>query len=84
MAYKVFVVGGGKVNEVAPDATAVSPSWRNSSIHLVLGSGWLTDTPFETRQFIRAGLTQETQKLAALVPGAGSYVNEYVQFLNLL
>ncbi|PVF95631.1 FAD-binding domain-containing protein [Serendipita vermifera] len=72
----IVLVGGGKVSNVAPGATAVQPSWRRSTHHLVLGTGWLTDTPFSTRQLIRTGLTQEIQKLAALVPSSGSYVNE--------
>jgi hypothetical protein len=70
------------VNQVAPDATATNPSWRSALHHLVLVSGWETNTPFSVRQVIRAGLTQETQKLAALVPGYGSYPNEYVLPLN--
>ncbi|PVF95632.1 FAD-binding domain-containing protein, partial [Serendipita vermifera] len=75
--YPIFhLVAGGKVNQVTPDAVAANPSWRSALHHLVFVSGWETSTPFSIRQQIRAGLTQETQKLAALVPGFGSYPNE--------
>jgi hypothetical protein len=78
-AYEVYViVAGGKVSQVAPDATAANPSWRSAIHHLVLVSGYETDTPFPIRQLIRQGLTQETQQLASLVPGFGCYHNEYV------
>ncbi|PVF95629.1 FAD-binding domain-containing protein [Serendipita vermifera] len=70
------LVAGGKVSTVASDATAVHPSWRNSIHHLMAGAGWENSTPFPTRQLVREVLTAETQKLGALVPGAGSYHNE--------
>jgi hypothetical protein len=47
-------------------------------MHFLWSAGWETDTPFEVRQQIRQALTQETQKLGALVPEAGAYINEYV------
>jgi hypothetical protein len=78
------LVAGGKVNQVAGDATAAHPSWRKALVHLILNSGWVTSTPFSVRQLVRQLVTQETQKLATLVPGFGSYVNEYVEFLNPL
>jgi hypothetical protein len=74
------LVAGGKVNQVAGDATAAHPSWRKALVHLILNSGWVTSTPFSVRQLVRQLVTQETQKLADLVPGFGSYVNEYVEF----
>ncbi|PVG02325.1 hypothetical protein CPB86DRAFT_794542 [Serendipita vermifera] len=61
----IAAVAGNKVNRVAPDATAVHPSWRNSIQRMIISSGW-----------IRRQVTEETQKLAALVPGAGCYQNE--------
>ncbi|PVF95633.1 FAD-binding domain-containing protein [Serendipita vermifera] len=70
------LVAGGKVSQVAPDATAANPSWRSAIHHLVLVSGWDTDTPFTVRKLIREGLTQETQQLGSLVPGFGCYHNE--------
>jgi hypothetical protein len=69
-------VAGGKVSEVAPNATAVHPSWRNSLHSFLLSSICDTNTPLSERRRVREQLTEETQKLAALVPGAGSYVNE--------
>ncbi|CAG8686784.1 9487_t:CDS:2, partial [Acaulospora colombiana] len=63
-----YLVAGNKVNRVAPDATAVHPSWRNSIQHLIVSSGWFTNTTFSERDKIRRQVTEETQKLAALVP----------------
>ncbi|CAG8676904.1 595_t:CDS:2, partial [Acaulospora colombiana] len=74
-------VAGGKVQQPAPDSAAVHPSWRKAIIHFLWSAGWETDTPFEIRQQIRKALTQETQKLGALAPEAGAYVNEYVSIL---
>ncbi|PVF95627.1 FAD-binding domain-containing protein [Serendipita vermifera] len=75
--YPIFhLVAGGKVSQVAGDSVAAHPSWRKAIQHLALTTGWDTSTPFPIRQLIRQGLTQETQKLAALVPGFGSYSNE--------
>jgi hypothetical protein len=74
----VLLVSGGKVHTVATDATAANPSWRNSIHHLIFISRWTNTMTPATRQLVRAGLTQDTQKLAALFPGQGSYVNEYV------
>ncbi|PVF95626.1 FAD-binding domain-containing protein [Serendipita vermifera] len=70
------LVAGGKVSQFAGDSAAANPSWRKAIHHLVLVSGWETSTPFSVRQLLRQALTQETQKLGALVPGFGSYVNE--------
>ncbi|PVG02321.1 FAD-binding domain-containing protein [Serendipita vermifera] len=70
-------VSGGKVHTVAPDATAANPSWRNAIHHLIFISRWTNTQSFSVRQAIRASLTSETQKLAALFPGQGCYVNEY-------
>jgi hypothetical protein len=70
------------VSQAAGDSAAANPSWRKAIHHLVLVAGWDATTPFAIRQLIRQGLTQETQKLGALVPGFGSYVNEYVYLLN--
>ncbi|PVG02323.1 FAD-binding domain-containing protein [Serendipita vermifera] len=70
-------VAGGKVQQFAPDSAAVHPSWRKAIMHFLWSAGWETDTPFDIRQQIRQALTQETQKLGALAPEAGAYVNEY-------
>ncbi|CAG8739088.1 10196_t:CDS:2, partial [Acaulospora colombiana] len=67
---------GGKVSQAAGDSVAAHPSWRKAIQHLALTTGWDNSTPFSIRGLIRQGLTQETQKLAALVPGFGSYVND--------
>ncbi|PVG03844.1 FAD-binding domain-containing protein [Serendipita vermifera] len=72
----INLVSGGKVHEASPDSAAAHPSWRTATHELLLIGGWATDTPFPTRQAIRQTVTQETQKLAALVPGGGSYFNE--------
>jgi hypothetical protein len=50
-------------------------------MHFLWSAGWETHTPFEVRQQIRQALTQETQKLGALVPEAGAYINEYALIL---
>ncbi|KAG8815827.1 hypothetical protein FRC18_001294 [Serendipita sp. 400] len=72
----LHLVAGGKVSTVSPSATAVHPSWRRASHHIVLASGWETNTTFALRNQIRSGLTQVTQSFAALVPGFGAYTNE--------
>ncbi|CAG8691726.1 14128_t:CDS:2, partial [Acaulospora colombiana] len=54
-------IGGGKVNNSVADATAVQPSSQNSTHHIVLGTGWLTDTPVSTRQLIKMGSTEGTE-----------------------
>ncbi|KAG8872832.1 hypothetical protein FRC20_008979 [Serendipita sp. 405] len=72
----LHLVAGGKVSTVSPSATAVHPSWRRASHHIVLASGWETNTTFALRNQIRSGLTQVTQGFAALVPGFGAYTNE--------
>jgi hypothetical protein len=69
-------VAGGKVTQVSADATSVSPSWRNAAVHVVFVGAWLTDTPFSRRALIRQNVTDITQAVGAIVPGAGSYVNE--------
>jgi hypothetical protein len=66
------------VSQVAGDSVAAHPSWRKAIHHLILVAGYAPSTPFPIRDVIRQGLTQEVQKLGALVPGFGSYVNEYV------
>ena len=42
-------VAGGKVSEVAEDATAVHPSWRRALHHVIIASGWLDDMPVPAR-----------------------------------
>ncbi|KAG9022044.1 hypothetical protein FS842_006349 [Serendipita sp. 407] len=69
-------VAGGKVNTVSRSATAVNPSWRRASHHIILATGWGTNTTFALRNVLRKGLTQATQTFAELVPGFGAYANE--------
>jgi len=71
-----LLVAGGKVSTVAGNATAVHPSWRRASHHIIVATGWRTNTTFATRDLIRRGLTNTTQTLASIVPGFGAYVNE--------
>jgi hypothetical protein len=71
-------VAGGKVKEVAEDATAVHPSWRQASTHVILATGWATNTSFAIRDTVRQNLTDSTQRLGDLVPGGGCYLNECV------
>jgi hypothetical protein len=71
-------VAGGKVSEVAGDATAIHPSWRRATHHFILVGGWITNTTFAERDVIREGLTNATQTLGTLVPDFGCYINEYV------
>jgi hypothetical protein len=79
-------VAGGKVSEVAADATAIHPSWRRTTHHFILIGGWPANTTFEYRNVIRQTLTNATQALGMLVPDSGCYINEYVllQFLSSL
>ncbi|KIM28702.1 hypothetical protein M408DRAFT_131454 [Serendipita vermifera MAFF 305830] len=72
----LHLVSGGQVSTVAEDATAVHPSWRRATHHIVISAGWDTTTPLAFRDVIRQQLTNKTQELAALVPGFGSYNNE--------
>ncbi|KIM28704.1 hypothetical protein M408DRAFT_329169 [Serendipita vermifera MAFF 305830] len=44
--------------------------------HIILTSGWLPNTTFADRDTIRRSLTNQTQTLASLVPGFGSYNDE--------
>lgn len=74
--YGFALVAGNKVSEVAPDTTAVHPSWRSSIHSFLFAASWDTNTTSSMRQRLREELTQDTQKLATLVPGAGGYVNE--------
>ena len=71
-----LIVAGGRVNQVAGSATAAHPSWRRASHHIILATGWRTNTTFAVRDLIRQGLTNQTQTLASILPGFGSYVNE--------
>lgn len=72
------LVAGGKVSEVAGDATSVHPSLRKATHYVGFTQGWETDTPFEVRDLIRRNMTEQTQALARLIPEFGSYHNEYV------
>ena len=74
----LLLVAGGKVSEVAGDATAIHPSWRHATHHFILVGGWLTNTTFAERGVIRQALTNATQTLGTLVPDFGCYINEYV------
>jgi hypothetical protein len=80
----INLVAGGKVSQAAGDSVAAHPSWRKAIQHLILVAGYEPSTPFPVRDVIRRGLTKEVQKLGALVPGFGSYVNEYVHTSLLL
>jgi hypothetical protein len=71
-------VAGGKVSEVAGDATAIHPSWRRATHHFILIGGWHTNATFANRNVIRQALTNATQTLGTLVPDFGCYINEYV------
>ncbi|KAG8794101.1 hypothetical protein FRC17_008339, partial [Serendipita sp. 399] len=71
----LHLVAEGKVSKVSPSATAVHPSWRRALHHVVLATGWITNTTFEERNLTRKGLTAATQGLGKLVPGFGAYVN---------
>ncbi|KIM28701.1 hypothetical protein M408DRAFT_131429 [Serendipita vermifera MAFF 305830] len=70
------LIAGGRVNQVPENATAVHPSWRRASHHIIVATGWLTDTPFAARDLVRQGITNRTQALASIVPSFGAYVNE--------
>ncbi|KAG8815885.1 hypothetical protein FRC17_000560, partial [Serendipita sp. 399] len=72
----LHLVAGGKVSTVSPSATAVHPSWRSALHHIVLASGWETDTPFAERNNRRKSLTTITQMFGTLVPNSGAYHNE--------
>jgi len=72
----LHLVGGGKVNEPAPDAMGVNPSWRTALEHVLISDAWNSTTSIPDRNRIRERLTKKTQELAQLVPGMGAYVNE--------
>ncbi|KDQ07936.1 hypothetical protein BOTBODRAFT_192090 [Botryobasidium botryosum FD-172 SS1] len=72
----LHLVGGGKVNEPAPDAMGVNPSWRTALEHIVISHAWTSNTSIPDRDEIRKSTTQKTQELAQFVPGLGAYVNE--------
>ncbi|KDQ10549.1 hypothetical protein BOTBODRAFT_190389 [Botryobasidium botryosum FD-172 SS1] len=72
----VLMIMGGKVNEVAPSATAVNPSWRTMFGHIMIERKWSSDTNISDRNAIRKDLTQKTQELAQFVPDMGAYMNE--------
>lgn len=78
-----FLVTGGKASEVATDATSVHPSLRTATHLVKLWNAWTTNTPFTERDRIRSNLTEQTQALGRVVPGAGSYPNEYVNGLTI-
>lgn len=75
----IYPVGGGKLNEVALDATSIHPFWRKATHHVVLLGEWETETPFEERDAMRRKVTHLTQAMGRLVPEAGAYHNEYVK-----
>ncbi|KDQ07938.1 hypothetical protein BOTBODRAFT_192092 [Botryobasidium botryosum FD-172 SS1] len=72
----LHLVGGGKVNEPAPDAMGVNPSWRTALEHVLISNSWNSTTSISDRDKIRESLTEKTQELARLVPGMGAYANE--------
>ncbi|CAG8523836.1 13200_t:CDS:10 [Acaulospora colombiana] len=70
------LVTGKKVARVTSDATAVHPAWRRPIHHLVLTTGWDTNIMFPERRRRRDQIMEQTQKLTALVPDSGCYVND--------
>ncbi|KDQ07937.1 hypothetical protein BOTBODRAFT_38376 [Botryobasidium botryosum FD-172 SS1] len=72
----LHLLGGGKVNEPAPDAMGVNPSWRTALEHVLISDAWNSTTSIPDRNKIRENLTKKTQELAQLVPGMGAYANE--------
>jgi len=71
-----LLVGGGKVNQPAPDAMGVNPSWRKALVHVVVTDAWRSNTSIADRNAIRRQITQGTQRLGGFVPEMGAYVNE--------
>ncbi|KDQ14470.1 hypothetical protein BOTBODRAFT_342903 [Botryobasidium botryosum FD-172 SS1] len=71
-----LLVGGGKVNQPAPEAMAVNPSWRKALAHVVVTDAWRSNTSIADRNAIRRRITQGAQGLGNFAPGMGTYVNE--------
>ncbi|KDQ10552.1 hypothetical protein BOTBODRAFT_489531 [Botryobasidium botryosum FD-172 SS1] len=68
----------GKVDQPAPNAAAVNPSWRTGFRHVMIERKWPSNINRDLldRTAIREDLTRKTQELAQFAPGMGAYMNE--------
>ncbi|KAI0635699.1 FAD-binding domain-containing protein [Trametes polyzona] len=71
-----YLVAGGAVNEVDPDAMGVNPAWRNATVHAVIGTTWPEGSSGATIDSLRKDLQNRMVNFRALAPDSGAYFNE--------
>ena len=70
------VVAGGQVSRVGPDATGLSPAWRDSLALTVLLTTWQDGANLTEIEATRQLLIEDMKILEGIAPDSGAYFNE--------
>jgi FAD/FMN-containing dehydrogenase len=75
-AFFHLLIAGGQVKQGNSVETSVLPAWREALVLYISFVGWDDSTPYADQLTMAKKLTESTDALRAITPGAGTYQNE--------
>ncbi|KZS89223.1 FAD-binding domain-containing protein [Sistotremastrum niveocremeum HHB9708] len=72
----VYIFSTTPYSYQADNLTSVTPAFRTSLWHFIIGHVWNFDTPLGIQEEMLENLTDEMDKMRDITPGSGAYINE--------
>ncbi|KAF9166503.1 hypothetical protein DFQ26_007685 [Actinomortierella ambigua] len=74
--YAIVSVAGGAVARGSSKETSLHPAWRKALVLVLVVGGWEESLSWKDQLKLQRTLTKATDKLRAITPGSGTYLNE--------